>query len=330
MSHAGILRFDPASLHTRSDDTEFADAVLAGLAARPRVIPARFFYDRAGSELFEAITALPEYYPTRIETALLAEHSPAIAREVGPGRALLEFGAGSATKTPLLLRSLHPSAYVPVDISGDFLRDSAARLAEAHPGLPVLPVVGDFTRRIALPLGLQTRPLLGFFPGSTIGNLAHAGAIDLLRTFRATLGAQAWLVIGMDTRKDVRRLLRAYDDSQGVTAAFNLNLLCRINRELHGTLPIDAFAHEARWNEPRGRIEMHLRAMRDVGFTVAGQALSMAANDTIHTENSHKYTPLEARLMAFASGWEPVRMWTDAEDLFGLHLWRAAPSALEP
>jgi L-histidine N-alpha-methyltransferase len=308
----------------------FATAVLEGLAARPRVVPARFFYDRAGSELFEAITALPEYYPTRTEAALLAAHAGDIAARIGAGRAVVEFGSGSSAKTPLLLRAVSPAAYVPIDISGEFLQAAAAALADSHPGLAVLPVVADFTRRLALPARVSGQKLLGFFPGSTIGNLTHADAIDLLRTFRATLGADAWFVIGMDTRKDEARLLRAYDDAAGVTAAFNLNLLHRINRELEGSVPVAAFAHEARWNAAQGRIEMHLRALRDVAFSVLGHSYAMRAGETIHTENSYKYTPDEARLMARASGWEEVEMWTDAERLFGVHLWRAAPEGLQP
>jgi dimethylhistidine N-methyltransferase len=308
----------------------FAQAVLEGLAARPRVIPARFFYDRAGSELFEAITALPEYYLTRTETALLAAHVADIAAEVGPGRAVVEFGSGSSAKTPLLLAAVAPSAYVPIDISAAFLHDAAAALVAGHPGLPVLPVVGDFTQKLDLPPGLHARPLLGFFPGSTIGNCTHAEAVDLLRAFRDTLGPHAWLVIGLDTRKDPARLLAAYDDAQGVTAAFNLNLLRRVNSDLHGTLPIEAFAHEVRWNDALGRIEMHLRASSDISATVLGRPVRMAAGETIHTENSYKYTRAEARLLAHAAGWEPVADWTDGDGLFGLHLWRAAPARLDP
>jgi L-histidine N-alpha-methyltransferase len=309
---------------------DFGEAVLAGLAARPRVIPARFFYDREGSALFEAITAIDAYYPTRTETGLLAQHAAAIGRAVGPGRAVVEFGSGSSAKTPLLLRAVAPSAYVPIDISGAFVQEAAAALARAHPGLPVLPVIGDFTHRLALPAGINNHPKLGFFPGSTIGNCTHADAIALLAAFRATLGADAWLVIGMDTRKDAARLLAAYDDPQGVTAAFNLNLLHRINRELYGTIPVDAFAHEARWNAALGRVEMHLRAKRNVDFEVAGASFALAAGETIHTENSYKYTDDEARLLAHASGWAPVTHWVDDEELFAVHLWRAAPDRLEP
>ena len=328
MTQATLVRLLP---HRADPAAEaFAHAVLAGLAARPRSIPARFFYDQAGSALFEAITRLPEYYPTRTEAALLAAHAPAVANAVGRGRVVVEFGSGSSAKTPLLLAAVAPRAYVPIDISGDFLRESAAALQRSHPVLPVLPVVGDFTHRIDLPAELHGRPMLGFFPGSTIGNFAHPDAVDLLRAFRATLGEGAWLLIGLDTRKNPSRLVAAYDDAAGVTASFNLNLLHRINRELDGVIPVDRFAHVALWNEGPGRIEMHLRAKADVSFTVLGRRFAMVQGETIHTENSYKYTAEEARLLARSSGWQPVADWTDPDRLFGLHLWRAEPQRLQP
>ena len=307
---------------------DFAEAVVEGLSQRQKTIPARFFYDRRGSELFEAITRLPEYYPTRTEAALLKARAGEIARLAGAGRPVVEFGAGSAAKTPLLLAAVQPTAYVPIDISGDFLTASTAALARAHPQIRVQPVVGDFTRPLALPN--LARPLTGFFPGSTIGNMAHAGAVDLLRSFRATLGAGARLVIGIDRRKNPRLLEAAYDDDAGVTAAFNLNLLHRINRELDGDVPVDAFEHRAWWHDGLGRIEMHLVATRDLRFRAAGRSFAMCEGETIHTENSYKYTPEEARLLARASGWEPMAMWTDADQLFGLHVWAAAEGRMEP
>lgn len=310
--------------------TEFARAVVAGLSQTPRVIPARFFYDRRGSELFEAITSLPEYYPTRTEIGLLEKHGRDIARLTGPGRVVVEFGSGSSVKTPLLLREVAPAAYVPVDISADFLGDAAAALAAAHPGLDVLPVAADFTRSFPLPPRVAGKPMLGFFPGSTIGNLNQSGAVDLLSAFRETLGADARLVIGIDTRKNPRLLETAYDDAAGVTAAFNLNLLHRINRELGGTVPVDAFDHRAVWNDALGRIEMHLVATRDLSFVAAGRSFAMAAGETIHTENSYKYTLDEARLLARASGWEPLATWLDEAQLFSLHVWSAARMLIEP
>ncbi|MFN2473371.1 MAG: L-histidine N(alpha)-methyltransferase, partial [Sphingomicrobium sp.] len=241
----------------------FRDDVLRGLAEPIPSISARWLYDRRGSELFDEITRLPSYYPTRTETALLTAVMPEIAAKLPPGLAVVEFGAGSATKTPLLLQAIRPAAYVPIDISGDYLRDSADVIDESFAGLQVLPVEADFTRDLTLPAAIADRPKLGFFPGSTIGNFVPRSATDLLRHFRALLGTGARLLIGMDRIKPVERLIAAYDDPQGVTAAFNLNLIERINRELHGTIPPDAFVHEARWNDMLGRIEMHLVAVRD-------------------------------------------------------------------
>lgn len=301
-------------------DPAFRRDVLAGLSQPQKAIPARWFYDRTGSELFEAITALPEYYPTRIETALLAAHCGDVARLTGPGCAVVEFGSGSSVKTPHLLRAVAPSAYVPIDISGDFLRSSAAALASCFPGLLVIPVEGDFTHRLTMPDAIAGMPRLGFFPGSTIGNLIARSAVDLLRTMRDTLGTGAMLLIGMDRVKHPDTLIAAYDDGAGVTAQFNLNLLVRINRELRGTVPIKAFVHEARWNDSYARIEMHLVAKRNVDFTVEGQHFAMAAGTTIHTENSHKYGVRDARLLLRAGGWSPIAEWTDADDNFALVL----------
>ena len=308
----------------------FGAAVLAGLAQTPKVVPARYFYDNAGSELFEQITELPEYYPTRTEIGLLGVHAGEIATRVGAGRVVVEFGSGSSVKTPLLLRAVAPAAYVPIDISADFLTESAGTLAADFPGLSVLPLAGDFTRPLRLPAQVAGQPMLGFFPGSTLGNAAPASAVDLLRAFAATLGDDAWLVIGLDLRKDRHVLEAAYDDKAGVTAAFNMNLLARINRELGGTVDASAFRHRARWNGDAGRVEMHLEAQRDLAFEVLGQRFTMTQGETIHTENSYKWTFDEARLLARAGGWTPVAGWIDPAGLFGLHLWRVAPAAGEP
>jgi dimethylhistidine N-methyltransferase len=301
-------------------DPAFRADVIDGLTRRPRAIPARWFYDHRGSELFEAITELPEYYPTRTETALLRSMAGKIAARVGPGRAVVEFGSGSSTKTPIVLQALDPSAYVPIDISGDFLRESSRALSERFPGLPVFPVEADFLKPIALPQQVRAAPKLGFFPGSTIGNMIPLSSTDLLRAMRASLGEGAMLLIGMDRIKDVGVLERAYDDAAGVTAQFNLNLLERINRELDGTIPIEAFRHRAIWNDDRARIEMHLEAVRDVVFTVEGRPFEMAAGETIHTENSHKYGPRDARLLLRSGGWTPIAEWTDPNDQFALYL----------
>jgi L-histidine N-alpha-methyltransferase len=313
---------------------DFADSVRAGLAQAQKVIPARFFYDQAGSELFEAITELPEYYPTRTEIGILTANAGAIADAVGPGRAVIEFGSGSSAKTPLLLRAIAPGAYVAVDISAAFLHASAARLAADFPGLPVLPVAADFTHVFRVPASIAGLPRLGFFPGSTLGNLAPVAAVDLLRGFADTLGADSWLLIGLDLApgagKTRAELEAAYDDAQGVTAAFNLNLLHRINRELDGTIDVGAFSHRALWNPLLGRIEMHLVATRAMTFEAAGVTVSMAAGETIHTENSYKWTLPEARLMARASGWVPAEAWTDAAARFSLQLWRRDAAVMQP
>jgi dimethylhistidine N-methyltransferase len=311
-------------------DPAFRHDVLAGLSAPIRAVPARWFYDRSGSELFEAITQLPEYYLTRADAELLERHSRDVARIAGTGDAVVEFGSGSSTKTPILLRAIDPAAYVPIDISGEFLRASAEALQALFPTLPIYPIAADFMRPIHLPQELADAPKLGFFPGSTIGNMVPATAVDLLRAMRETLGVGSHLLIGMDRVKSVETLLAAYDDADGVTAAFNLNLLHRINRELDGTIPVDAFRHRAIWNAPLSRIEMHLEAMSEVRFEVEGIEFAMRAGQTIHTENSHKYGPAEARLLLTAGNWTVIEEWTTAGDGFALLLARADPARFAP
>jgi probable methyltransferase len=318
-----MLLTENAPLAQCSVDPAFRRDIVEGLSRPDKKTPPVWFYDRRGSELFEQITDLPEYYPTRTETALLERHGADFAEAIGPGRAVVEFGAGSSRKTPHLLRAIDPAAYVPIDISGDFLHASSAELASAFPGLPVLPVVGDFNRDLTLPSAIRGLARLGFFPGSTIGNMEPETAVDLLREMRRLLGDGAMLLIGMDRIKDRDRLIAAYDDAAGVTAAFNMNLLARINRELEGDLPLDGFAHRARWNDDKARIEMHLEALRPLHFHVAGQCFHMEAGETIHTESSHKYGARDERLLLRAGGWEPVEEWSDADGLFSLMLCRA-------
>ncbi|MFP5329584.1 MAG: L-histidine N(alpha)-methyltransferase [Alphaproteobacteria bacterium] len=311
-------------------DPQFRKDVLAGLSAHIPAIPARWLYDLKGSELFDEITRLPSYYPTQTETALLKDVMPKIAEAIPKGMAVIEFGAGSATKTPLLLEAIAPSAYVPVDISGEYLEASAADLRQSFPALPIHPVAADFARPFALPEEVADLPHLGFFPGSTIGNFVPRSATDLLRHFRELLGTGALLLIGMDTVKPVERLLAAYDEPAGVTAAFNLNLLERINRELSADIPVDAFRHEARWNDILSRIEMHLVATRDVAFTIDGQRFSFAAGSSIHTENSHKYGRRGARVLLLSGGWTPIAEWTDAAEDFAIVLAEAQPNRFAP
>jgi L-histidine N-alpha-methyltransferase len=316
---------------TPDDQTEaFRDDVLAGLSSAVPAIPARWLYDRTGSELFDEITRLPVYYPTKTETALLQSIMPEIAALVPKGAAVVEFGAGSATKTPILLNAIAPAAYVPVDISGDYLQDSAAAVDERFPKVPVHPVVADFVRPFDLPQAIAGLPKLGFFPGSTIGNFVPRSATDLLRHFRELLGTGARLLIGMDRVKPIERLIAAYDDPQGVTARFNLNLLERINRELEGTIRVDAFRHEARWNDILSRIEMHLVATRDVDFTIAGRKFAFREAASIHTENSHKYERRGARVLLLAGGWTPIAEWTDEAGDFAVVLAEAMPNRFAP
>jgi L-histidine Nalpha-methyltransferase len=311
-------------------DPAFRADVLAGLAAPVPAVPARWLYDHRGSELFEEITKLPEYYPTRTETAMLERHSADLAGLATRGAAVVEFGSGSSAKTPILLRAIRPAAYVPIDISGDFLRESAGALAAEFPQVAVHPVEADFTKSLSLPRQIDGLPRLGFFPGSTIGNFVARSAVDLLRAMKDTLGEGARLLIGMDRIKDVDVLLRAYDDSAGVTAAFNLNLLDRINAELGADIPVEGFRHRAIWNDQLSRIEMHLEAVRDVRFTVAGQPFFFANGATIHTENSHKYGYRDSRILLRAAGWGVIEEWIDAKEWFSILLAEAEPPRFAP
>jgi len=311
-------------------DTAFRADVLAGLSQEPKAIPARWFYDDAGSKLFEDITQLPEYYPTRAETEILKDQATSFAAMIGEGRAVVEFGSGSSVKTPLLLSAINPAAYVPLDISGDFLRASAAELALKFPGLPVHPVEADFMRRVELPQEIEDMPKLGFFPGSTIGNMVARTAVDLLRNMRETLGVGSQLLIGMDLIKDEEVLVAAYDDAAGVTAQFNYNLVRRINRELDGNIALDTLSHEARWNDQHARIEMHLVADEAMDFTVAGEPFSLAKGESIHTENSHKFDRRTSNMLLLAGGWDPAVRWLDSEGRFSLLLAEARPNRSAP
>jgi dimethylhistidine N-methyltransferase len=279
--------------------------------------------------LFERITKLPEYYLSRVEQTILASHGAELAQLAGRGRVVMEFGSGSSTKTPLLLSAISPAAYVPIDISGDFLRESVKRLKRSFPFLPMHPVEGDFTQPLFLPElhDLHNAPRLGFFPGSTIGNLAPRDAVDLLRAFAAALGPDAQLLIGIDRIKSPAVVVPAYDDAEGVTAAFNLNLLRRINRELEGTIPLARFRHVVRWNDSESRIEMHLEATRDMAFRVSGVEFDMSAGETIHTENCVKYGERDARVLLRAGGWSPLAEWVDRERYFAVILAVAAARA---
>jgi dimethylhistidine N-methyltransferase len=308
----------------------FRDDVLAGLSASVPAIPARWLYDRRGSELFDEITRLPSYYPTRTETAIFHSIMPEVAARVPKGAVVVEFGAGSQTKTPILLEAIQPAAYVPVDISGDYLEHSAAELQQRFPKVEVMPVTADFARPFTLPGGIEHLPKVGFFPGSTIGNFVPWSATDLLRQFRSLLGPGSQLLIGMDRVKPVQRLIDAYDDPEGVTAQFTLNLLTRVDRELDGDIPVDAFRHEARWNDILSRIEIHLVAVRDVTFSVSGHSFSFRQGSSIHVENSHKHGPRGGRVLLLAGGWTPIAEWSDAAGDFAEILSVAEPERFAP
>ena len=301
-------------------NTAFRAEVLDGLTQEPKAVPSRWFYDDEGSRLFEAITRLPEYYPTRAETEILRSHGDDFRRLIAPGRAVVEFGSGSSVKTPLLLDRIAPSAYVPLDISGDFLRAAAADLAEKFRGLPIHPVEADFTKPVRLPEEVADLPHLGFFPGSTIGNMVARTGVDLLRSMRETLGPDSQLLIGMDLIKDVALLEAAYDDTQGVTAEFNLNLARRINRELGGLeVHLDARISVVPARDVAQLVERK-RAAEAIEFEVSGRRFAMARGETIHTENSHKFDRRSQYTLLLAGGWTPVERWLDGQGRFSLIL----------
>jgi len=300
---------------------DFAREVLNGLSQRPRAIPCRFLYDARGSELFERITELDEYYPTRTEIGLLERHAPDIAALAGEDVAIVEFGSGSSRKTEILIASLSQlSAYVAIDISAAALSEAAMRLRNRFPGLEVVTVTGDFNSAIELPTRLADKRKLGFFPGSTIGNLGKVEAVDFLKTARDLLGVDGALVIGVDLKKDESILVPAYDDREGVTAAFNLNLLTRINRELEGSFDLAKFAHEALYNREAGRVEIYITSREEQEVSVLGERFAFARGERIHTENSHKYALTDITAMAEAAGWRHARAWVDDDELFSLNL----------
>jgi dimethylhistidine N-methyltransferase len=300
--------------------TTFAADVLAGLAAAPKRLPAKYFYDEAGSRLFERITELPEYYPTRTELGILESSAGSIAQFAAAGAALIEFGSGSTAKARLLLRHIASvRAYVPVDICAEFMNGEAARLQADFPRLEVLPVAADFTGAFELPAAIRAGPRLGFFPGSTIGNLEPHEVTGFLRRARRALGRAAPFVVGVDLVKDPEVLYAAYNDSQGVTAQFNRNLLVRINRELGADFDVSGFEHHAFYNRELRRIEMHLGSLRRQKVRILGKCFDFRAGETIHTENSYKYTIESFAALARGAGWTTGAVWTDAERYFSVH-----------
>ena len=304
---------------------DFETAVVAGLSATPKTLPCKFFYDQAGSELFSRICELDEYYPTRTEVGLLRRISGNIARLMGPDCHLIEFGSGDGIKVRLLLDAVNALAgYTAVDISRDHLKRSAEDLARLYPDIEIAAICADYTKPFDVPppSAKADARRVGFFPGSTIGNFTPAEAVEFLRT-AAKLLEGGDLIIGVDLKKDIARLESAYNDSEGVTAAFNLNLLARINRELSGDFIIDAFEHRAHYDPVAGRIEMHLISRRDQFVTFGGRRFDFVAGETIHTENSYKYAIEEFREVAANAGFKVVGGWTDDENLFSIHYLRA-------
>ena len=305
-----------------SDDAArgFADAALDGLGRPQKTLPCEYLYDERGSTLFERITDLPEYYPTRTEIAILEACVGEIVADTPSGSVLVEFGSGSSRKTEILLQALDKlAAYVPVDVSSSALADAKRRLAERFPTLRVDPVVGDFRAALVFPEDLASRPRLGFFPGSTIGNFEPEQAVTLLARMAQSLGPAGRLIIGVDLRKAETTLLPAYDDAAGVTAAFNKNLLVRANRELGADFDLDGFAHEAVFNAARSRVEMHLVSGSAQTVSLLGRRFAFRAGETIHTESSHKYALADFAALVRRAGWQPRRVWTDARDLFSVH-----------
>jgi dimethylhistidine N-methyltransferase len=302
-------------------------AAIDGLTRTPKTLPCQFFYDDRGSRLFDRICELPEYYPTRTESAIMRRHARAMAKAVGPGPLLVEYGSGSSTKTRLLLDALvDPAGYVPIDISRGHLMDAARGIAADYSGLRVSPVCADYTRPFPLPIDPAEQNVVAYFPGSTIGNFEPDAAVAFLANIRRTCGPASSLLIGVDRKKDPARLHAAYNDAAGVTAQFNLNLLHRINRELPDShIDVSAFAHYAPFVPAKGRMEMHLVSLRRQTVTIAGRPIEFELGESIHTESCHKFTPESFAALAAAAGYRPRQTWTDDEGLFGVHLLTAGP-----
>jgi dimethylhistidine N-methyltransferase len=305
-------------------NTAFAHDAIEGLTQHPKRLSPKYFYDETGSELFEQITVLPEYYPTRTELGILHDRGADIAAKLPKGAALIEFGAGSVTKARLMLAQSDYAAYVPVDISGDFLNAQTRDLQKDFPELAIYPVTADFTAPFDLPDAVKNVPKVGFFPGSTLGNFEPHEACAFLRSARAILGDGARLIIGIDLEKNERVLHEAYNDSAGVTAAFNLNMLKRMNSELDGHFDLSSFAHRAIYNRERHRIEMHLVSLKAQTVRLLGRNIAFRAGESIHTECSYKYSLERFTALAHGSGWISLASWTDAEQMFSVHALAAA------
>lgn len=301
----------------------FALDALEGLTQTPKTLSPKYFYDAAGSDLFEQITLLPEYYPTRTELGILRDRGSDIAALIPEGAALVEFGAGATTKVRLLLKNCSFAAYVPVDISGEFLGQQASGLRKDFPDLAVHPVIADFTQSFELPDEIRAMPKVGFFPGSTLGNFEPQEASRFLRRAGEILGKDALMILGVDLEKDERALHDAYNDAAGVTAKFNLNVLVRMNRELGTNFDPSSFSHRAIYNRELHRIEMHLFSRKAQKVRLCGRTIAFAAGESIHTENSYKYSVARLGALARASGWRLDASWTDTKGMFSVHALRA-------
>jgi dimethylhistidine N-methyltransferase len=313
-----VLRY--SARHEAAASDTFAEHAIHGLGDFPKWLSAKYFYDEAGSELFEEITRLPEYYPTRTELSILQDHAAEMSAYIPLSAALVEFGAGSSRKARIVIDAAPQlAAYVPVDISAAFLAQEAAAVRRDVPWLAVLPVAADFTRDFDLPQQIRSRPRVGFFPGSTIGNFEPQDAAEFLRQAGRILGHGASVIVGVDLIKDKAVLDAAYDDAAGVTAQFNLNILRRMNSELGGDFDLASFRHRAFYNTAEHRIEMHLESLREQTVRVAGRSFAFAEGETIHTENSYKYTVETFRALAESAGWRPSAVWTDARGYFSIH-----------
>ena len=311
---------------TMKETETFLLEALDGLTRQPKTLPCKYFYDERGSALFEDICEQPEYYPTRTELGIMEEHAAEIARTLGPDLVLIEYGSGSSRKTRVLLEALeNPAAYLPIDISKDALFPSAESIAKEYPKLVVLPICGDYLDPIPLPKATPTeRKRAVYFPGSTIGNFVPDEALSFLYRMAEQAGAGGAVLIGVDLKKDAETLERAYDDSAGVTGAFNLNLLTRINRELGADFPLDDFRHEARWNETEGRVEMHLVAKQAFEVRVGSERVAFESGESIHTENSYKYEIPEFEALAARAGLRADRRWLDPDEKFSVQLYQVA------
>jgi dimethylhistidine N-methyltransferase len=299
---------------------DFAQAMVAGLAASPKAIAPKYFYDARGSALFEEICDQPEYYPPDAEREIFAAHGAEIAAALGDGVVLLEPGAGSAIKVRWLLEHLRPSAYVPIDISHEHLKLAVAELAVDYPWLRINAAVADYTHSLPVPEAAPDGPRAAFFPGSSLGNFEPADAAVFLRLVRDTVGRNGHLLIGVDRKKDGMVLDAAYNDAAGVTARFNLNLLQRANAELGADFDLDAFSHHAFYNAELGRIEMHLVSRRPQEVKINGNAFRFAAGESVHTENSYKYSPAAFTALAGRAGFRCRAQWADAREYFGVYL----------